>query len=94
MVLTRQAHHLSAVATVGKQGIVDAVLRHVDQELTNHELIKVRFADFKEKRRPLAESLAHATDAFLVAIIGHVAILFRPAAEPDRRKISFPGSSS
>lgn len=88
--LLRQAHHLTAVATVGKQGITDQVVRHVEQELLNHELIKVRFVDFKEERKPIAEALAERTQAVLVRVIGHVAILYRRAQEPDDRRIHLP----
>ncbi|TVR68900.1 MAG: YhbY family RNA-binding protein [Spirochaetaceae bacterium] len=88
--LQRQAHHLAAVATVGKQGITEQVVLHVERELTNHELIKVRFSDFKEERRPLAEMLAGRTQAALVSVIGHVAILYRSAPDAQNRRIHLP----
>lgn len=64
--------------------------RHVDEELDNHELIKVRFSDFKEVRRTVAERLAERARAHLVKVIGHVAILYRPAREPERRRVAVP----
>ena len=91
--LMRQAHHLSAVATVGKQGVTEQVTSHVDSELTNHELIKVRFSDFKEQRREIARTLAEKTASRLVSVIGHVAVLYRPAPEEESRRIVIPGRS-
>lgn len=91
--LLRRAHHLSAVATVGKQGATDPVVRHVDEELDHHELIKVRFHSFKDSRRTIAERLAMGTGASLVAMIGHVAILYRAAEDPAQQSIVLPGGA-
>ncbi len=88
--LLRQAHSLSPVAMVGKQGATQSLVAHVDQELDNHELIKVRFSDFKDERRSLAEELSEQTGAILVAVLGHVAILYRAAEDPADRRISVP----
>ncbi|POR04638.1 hypothetical protein AU468_03105 [Alkalispirochaeta sphaeroplastigenens] len=88
--LLRQAHRLKAVATVGKQGPSESVHRHVDQELDNHELIKVRFSDYKDARREIARDLSNQLQARLVAVVGHVAILYRPARDPERQKLHLP----
>ncbi|SIQ65119.1 RNA-binding protein [Alkalispirochaeta americana] len=88
--LLRQAHRLNAVATVGKQGPSESVHRHVDQELDNHELIKVRFSDHKDDRREIAQALARELQATLVAVVGHVAILYRPSRDPEQRKLHLP----
>lgn len=79
--LTAQANTLNPQAFVGKQGASPAVLAHLDQELTRHGLVKLRFSDFKGQRRELAESLAKECGAEVVRLIGNVALLYR--AKPE-----------
>lgn len=88
--LMKQAHHLNPVATIGKQGLTPEVTEHVDRELRQHELIKVRFSDFKDARRELTEALSKELDATLVAVIGNVGVLYRLADDPDERHIVVP----
>jgi len=77
----RAAHHLQPVAVIGRAGLTDAVRSHVDRELRNHELIKVRFVDHKELTRELTEQIGAELGATVVATIGHTAILYRPEPE-------------
>jgi RNA-binding protein len=75
---------------IGKEGLTQAVADRTDAELVVHELIKVRFVDHKEQVREIAPLLAEQTDAALVQVIGHVAILYRPSPDPDSRHIELP----
>lgn len=86
----KQAHHLNPVAHVGKQGLTPELAAHVDRELAQHELIKVRFTDFKEVRRDIAVQLSRDLRALLVAVIGNVGILYREAADPADRRVELP----
>jgi RNA-binding protein len=88
--LMKQAHHLQPVAVVGKHGLTPEVKDHVDRELHRHELIKVRFVDYKEVRREITEELSRELKALLVAVIGNVGILYRPADDPEDRRITLP----
>lgn len=88
--LKRQAHALEPVVTVGKHANSEAVKQHLNQELDNHELIKVRFTDHKEHRHELAKELCETSGAELVTIIGHVAILYRPHADKEHQRIIVP----
>ena len=86
------AHGLKPVVYVGQKGILPAVLKAVDEALEAHELIKVKFVDFKEKERKeacIAEIVA-ASAARRVGLIGHMAIFYRPARDPQKRKIRLP----
>jgi RNA-binding protein len=87
--LRAQAHHLDPVVYVGKQGFTDAVIQATDRALNDHELIKVRFIEFKEQKKELAAQLAEATRSELVGIVGHIAILFRQHPDPEKRRIEF-----
>ena len=85
--LTRLAHHLDPLVIVGKQGVTDNLVSAVEENLEAHELIKIRFNDFKGEKRPLAEAIAGRTGSEVADIIGHVAILYRQQRNPEKRKI-------
>jgi len=84
------AHPLKPVVMIGKEGLSDAVVAKAEAELVAHELIKVRFIDWKEEKREILAELAARTRAELVGVVGHVGILFRQNREPERRKIRVP----
>ncbi|RKZ05866.1 ribosome assembly RNA-binding protein YhbY [bacterium] len=92
--LRAAAHGLQPVAHVGKDGLADNVLKGVKEALAAHELIKVRFVDQKENRREVAASLAEAVDAALAGVVGHIAILYRPHEDPDKRRVHLPQRES
>jgi len=84
------AHGLQPVVMIGKEGLSDAVVAKTEAELLAHELIKVRFGDWKDEKRELLEELTARTRAELVGLVGHVGILFRQNREPKRRRIRVP----
>lgn len=92
--LMKYAHHLKPVATVGKQGLTPEVAAHVDRELAQHELIKIRFTDYKSVRRDITQQLSQDLSATLVQVIGHVGVLYRPADDPEDRAIELPPAKS
>ena len=55
------AHQLQPVVYVGKTGVTANVLAEIDRALDQHELIKVRFLDFKEEKQTLSQSIATDT---------------------------------
>ena len=69
---------------VGKDGLSPAFLNAVDDALTHHELVKVKFDHFKEQKKELGPKLVESMNANLVMQVGHVVVLFRrkpPATE-------------
>jgi len=88
--LRSQAHHLDAVILIGKQGVTDPLVRATDDALLAHELIKVRFNVHKEEKKALTEALCERTGSALAGMLGHVAILYRPHPEDDKRRIVLP----
>ena len=88
--LFRLAHHINPVASVGKEGVTEALLAHVDRELDHHELIKIKFTDFKAVRRELVQELARKSGAVVVGVIGHIGILYRESRDPEKRHIRIP----
>jgi RNA-binding protein len=90
--LKGQAHKLKPLVFIGQKGITPSVLKAADEALEKHELIKVKFIEFKEKdqKKELADAVERATDSTLVGIIGHVAIFYRSQKDPEKRKIILP----
>ena len=87
--LRGQAHDLRAMLQVGGKGVTDALISEVDQALEHHELIKVKVAaEDREQRDEWIAALVEGSEAALVARIGHVAVLYRPAK--DKRQIVLP----
>ena len=76
--LKGRAQLLDPVLKVGHNGVSDAFLASVEHELALHELIKIKFAAFKEERRELSERIAAATGSALLQVVGHVAVFYRP----------------
>jgi len=89
--LRAQAHHLKPLVIVGAKGVTGQLIASVDLALTDHELIKVKFGDFKESKKEISEEIANATRSELVGLIGNVAILYRQHPDPEKRKIKLPG---
>ncbi|MCI6592407.1 MAG: YhbY family RNA-binding protein [Spirochaetia bacterium] len=85
--LERLAHDLQPIVIVGGAGVTDGVISMVDNSLAAHELIKVKFNEYKDEIRDLTTELCEKTDATLVRIIGFTVILFREAEEEENRKI-------
>lgn len=75
--LKRMAHHLKPVVMLGQAGLTPEIIKAVDQSLGSHELIKLKFQDFKSDRRVLSEEIARKTGAQFISLVGNILILFR-----------------
>ena len=90
------AHGLKPVVFIGQKGLTAEVLLSAETALDYHELIKVKFNEFKEKDRKaeIVDRLEKETGCERVGIIGHTAILYRQQKDPEKRKISLPRKKS
>ena len=86
------AHGMKPVAYVGQKGLSSAVSKAIVESLATHELIKVKFVDFKEKdqKKEIANAIEQETASELVGMIGHVATFYREQPDPEKRKIDVP----
>ena len=86
------AHGLKPVVYVGQKGVTDALISSTEEAFDRHELIKIKFIDFKEKKQKtdIARALESRTGSHLAGIIGHIAILYRQHPDPEKRKIVLP----
>ena len=86
------AHAFKPVVFVGQKGVTDALVKSAGEAFRRHELIKVKFIDFKEKDQKLemAAVLEKKTGSRMAGMVGHVAIFYRPHSDPAKRKIVLP----
>ena len=75
--LKARSQKLKPVIHVGHEGVTDSVIAALDQVLTDHGLIKVRFTDHKSERKPLAAELATRSNSRQILLVGHTVTLFR-----------------
>lgn len=74
---------------VGRDGATASVVTQLDRELTNRELVKVRFTGGQDRkeRAGLHETLANATQSECVGAVGHTALFFRRNSDVANQKI-------
>ncbi len=89
------AHNIKPVVYIGHKGITHTVMRSVNEALNSHELIKVKFIDFKAKgpKKQIADAIEQQTGSEIVGMIGHTVILYRRHPDPQKRKIKIPQRS-
>ncbi len=85
--LKSQAHHLKPVVMIGKLGITDSLIEAVDKALEDHELIKIRFIDFKDDKKDFVTEIAAKTCSDCIAIIGNIAIMYKQNKDAEKRRI-------
>ena len=86
------AHAYKPVVLIGQKGLSKSLTEALEEALENHELIKVKFVDFKEKeqKKEMIEQLEKSAICEMVGMTGHIAIFFRQNRNPEKRKISIP----
>ncbi len=80
--LKSRAHHLKPVVMIGQKGLTDSLVRSVDKALHDHELIKVKFIDYKDEKQELADEIAEKTASAIIGMIGNILILYKE--NPDK----------
>jgi RNA-binding protein len=86
-ILKGKAQLLEPILKVGKSGVTEAFLKGADEALRQHELIKIKFDDFKKEKKVLAPEIAEKTTSTLVTTVGNVVVLFRRNRNPAEQKI-------
>lgn len=79
-------HQLKPVVTVASKGFSDSVKEEILRALSDHELIKVSLrVDDREAKKQLSADICSACNAELVQAIGHIILIYKPAAKPNPR---------
>ena len=86
--LKKLAQDLKPTVMIGKEDITPTVISAIDDYLNAHEIVKVQIQEGslmepKEGANQIAEELG----AEFVQAIGRRFVLYRRAADPDKRKI-------
>ena len=76
--LKAQAQRLKAKLKIGKEGLSPQFLAALDEVLRQHQLVKVKFDEFKEQKKELAPQLAEKSGSHFVTRVGNVVVLYRP----------------
>lgn len=86
------AHDLKPVVFVGQNGVTKAVENALNEAFDTHELIKLKFLEFKKKeqKEQLSQAIQERTDCVVVGMIGHIVILYRRHADAKKRRIRVP----
>ncbi len=87
------AHHLKPVVQIGKENISDSVISATQQELQNHELIKVKIGQNSAvNKKEAAAELSEKTGSALVQLIGKTIVLYTQSRKLKKdKRIRLPG---
>lgn len=88
--LKKLVHATKPVVMIGGKGVSEQVIRTINEELDLKELIKIKFADFKEQKKELFPQVAEQVNAEAIDLIGNIGILYRQNADPEKQKIKIP----
>ena len=88
------AHKLKPVVFIGQKGLTPTVIQSVDEALNRHELIKIKFIEYKEKnqKKEITTAIEAQAGCQLVGLIGHTATMYRQNSDPEKRRIELPDS--
>jgi len=83
------AHHIDPIFQVGKGGVNDHLIRHIEEALEVRELIKVTVLNNSgEDRQEVGEELSQRSGAELVQVIGKIIVLYKESK--DKPRIELP----
>lgn len=89
--LRAEAHHLNPTVHVGQHGLTPALIGSLDDALRTRELVKVKLGNKDDvKPKDVANSLALATNAAVVQVIGRTATFFRENPDLARKHGDLP----
>ncbi len=85
--LRGMAQRLEPILKIGRNGVSAAFLASLDETLRHHELVKVKFTEFKEQKKELSVEMAAKSGSCLVARVGNVAVFYRENPDSALRKV-------
>jgi RNA-binding protein len=80
-----RAQRMKATLKIGKDGTSSQFLAALDLELNCHQLVKVKFDEFKEQKEELTPQLAEKSGSHLVTRVGNVVVLYRPKSGEEKQ---------
>ena len=80
------AQTVDPVVMVGREGGSAAVAAALDEALSCHELVKVRFQSHKDEVLAISRQLAASTGSLLVSTTGFTAVFYRQSDRQEKRR--------
>lgn len=81
------AHSLSPVVLIGKEGLSSGIIQTINDELLNHELIKVKIGNTSGlEKHSTCSAITDQTEGALVQLIGKTIILYKANPKKDKEK--------
>lgn len=88
--LTKRSHKIKPVVYIGKEGLTESIGKAANEAFKHNEIVKVKFASNRELKRDISLELESFTDSFLIRVIGHIAIYYKPFDEKADRVLHPP----
>ena len=88
--LRGEAQTIDPIVMIGKEGLTDNVKSALDDALFHHELVKVKFQQYKDDVREIAFKCAELTTSVLVATTGFTAVFYRQKEKSEERIYQLP----
>lgn len=86
--LKKMAQEIKPTVMIGKEDVTPAVITAIDDYLSAHELVKVQIQEGSmAEPKETANAIADELGAEFVQAIGRRFVLYRQAADPDKRRI-------
>ena len=75
--LKAKAHHLKPTIQIGRNGLTHEQIQTIKTHLEHHELIKIKFNDYKSQKEELSKKITEETDSEQIDLIGNTLILYK-----------------
>jgi RNA-binding protein len=85
--LAAQAQSLKPLVQIGKNGVTPEQIETIKRDLDQHELVKIKFNDYKSQKQQLSTQIAESTGSEQVTLIGNTLTLYKRKPDPAKRKI-------
>ena len=87
--LRSMAHHLNPIFQVGKGGVNEHLIKHIEEAIEVRELMKISILqNCDEDKDTVAKQLAEGAGAELVQVIGRTIVLYKESK--DKKTIVLP----
>ena len=88
--LRAAAHHIDPIVLIGKNGFFKGASIAIDSALTIHELIKIKFKEFKGEREDIGIQISKELNCNVVGEIGYTIILYRYNPKLEKHNYKLP----
>ncbi len=84
------ANPLKPIILIGKNGLSGEVLESINEALEAHELLKIKYNEFKEEKKNFNVQIAEKCQCHWVGGVGHTALFYRQNEDKSKRQIKLP----